>query len=87
MNNIVVTLEICTLYKGLPHGIAIIQYTHPEYEWESWKGVGVFNNGKLHGGPFNCINYRFAYSFSNMHNGRPTDGSYFTSFCAVDGDL
>lgn len=27
MDQIEATLEICTLYKGVPHGIAIIQYT------------------------------------------------------------
>jgi hypothetical protein len=30
MEKIDVTLEICTLYNGVPHGIAIITYNHPD---------------------------------------------------------
>jgi hypothetical protein len=74
-----VTLEICTLYKGLPHGIAIITYTHPKYESNSFRGVGVFVHGKLHNAPFTWLegNGRGS-SFSKMQNGRPADGSYDT---------
>jgi hypothetical protein len=76
-----VKLEICTLYNGLPHGIAIITYTHPENSWESFRGVGVFVNGQLHNAPFTCVYERgWGRSLSKMQNGRPADGSYHTYF-------
>ena len=40
MEKITVTLEICTLYKGVPCGIAIIRYQNPDDEYESFRGVG-----------------------------------------------
>ncbi len=49
------TLEICTLYKGVPHGIAIIAYTDPKDKFDSFRGVGVFNNGQLHNAPFTLV--------------------------------
>ncbi len=53
-----VTLKLCTLYKGVPYGPAHIQYTHPDpnEKWRSFEGVGVFNEGRLHMGPFTAIN-------------------------------
>ena len=73
------TLEICTLYKGLPHGIAIITYTDHKYKNLSFRGVGVFVHGKLHNAPFNCLQGDgFGLSLSKMQNGRPADGSYYT---------
>ena len=86
MAQISVTLEMCTLYKGVPHGIASINYTDTKYSWESFRGVGVFHNGQLHNAPFMCLNGNgVPYSFSKMHNGRPADGSYHTQF-NQDGD-
>jgi hypothetical protein len=76
-----VTLEICTLYKGLPHGIAIITYTHPDDSDYSFRGVGVFVHGQLHNAPFTCLHGNgWGQSFSKMQNGRPADGSYETYF-------
>ncbi len=49
-------LEICTLYKGIPHGIAVISYTDPNNKIRSFRGVGIFNNGELHNAPFTCVN-------------------------------
>ena len=81
MKQISVTLQICTLYHGLPHGIALIDYKDPEYEWESFRGLGVFNLGKLHNEPFTCVRGDgWRYSFSKMQNERPADGSYYTQF-------
>ena len=40
MEKIPVTLEICTLYKGVPCGIAIIRYQDPDDEDSSFRGVG-----------------------------------------------
>ena len=40
MEKIKVTLEICTLYKGVPCGIAIIRYKKPGDENYSFRGVG-----------------------------------------------
>ena len=62
MDKISVTLEICTLYNGLPHGIAIIQYKDPENNFDSFRGVGVFNHGQLHNAPFICFDgYGYGY--------------------------
>ena len=55
MENIEVTLEICTVYKGTPHGLAIIKYNDPDDNKLSFKGVGVFNQGKLSNSSFSCI--------------------------------
>ena len=81
MKYITVTLEMCTLYKGVPHGIAIINYTDPESERLSFRGVGIFHHGKLHNAPFMCLaGDGWPYSFSKMHSGRPADCSYCTQF-------
>ncbi len=40
-----VTLEICTLYKGVPHGPAIIFYNVENDTYYSFRGVGTFKNG------------------------------------------
>jgi hypothetical protein len=40
MEKIKVKLEICTLYKGIPCGIAVIRYQKPGFEWDSFRGVG-----------------------------------------------
>ena len=67
MEQISVTLEICTLFNGLPHGIAIITYTNPESNYDSFRGVGVFVNGKLHNAPFTCLEgLGYGRSFSRM---------------------
>ena len=55
MKQISVTLEMCTVYKGVPHGIAIINYTNPEDEGGSFRGVGAFHHGQLHNSPFICL--------------------------------
>ena len=76
-----VTLEMCTLFKGVPSGLALIQYTHPEDKHLSFKGVGIFNDGILTNTPFTCIDGNgIGYSFSKMENGRPADNSYYTFF-------
>jgi hypothetical protein len=55
MYNIEVTLEICTVYKGIPYGLAIIKYTDPDNNTLSFKGVGVFNQGNISKSSFSCI--------------------------------
>ena len=81
MDQIEATLQICTLYKGVPHGLAVIQYTDPESKGLSFVGVGVFYHGQLHNAPFSCLNgYEYGRSLSKMQNGRPADGSYSTYF-------
>jgi hypothetical protein len=47
---------MCTLLNRVPHGIAIIKYANPDDDWESFKGIGIFNEGRLHNSPFTCIN-------------------------------
>ena len=81
MRQIEATLQICTLYNGVPHGLAVIQYTDPENKWNSFVGVGVFNHGQLHNAPFSCLDGdSYRRSLSKMQNGRPADGSYYTQF-------
>ena len=50
-----VTLAMCTLHKGKPNGLAQILFKHPQNHDECFNGIGVFTDGKLHGGPFSCI--------------------------------
>ena len=40
MEKIKVKLEICTLYKGVPCGIAIIRYQNPGNRNDSFRGLG-----------------------------------------------
>ena len=81
MDQIRVTLEMCTVYKGVPHGIAIINYTDPKDKWDSFRGVGVFHHGQLHNAPFSCLEGDgYARSISKMHKGRPADASYYSQF-------
>jgi hypothetical protein len=69
------------LYNGVPHGLAVIQYTDPESKWNSFVGVGVFNHGQLHNAPFSWVDGdKDGVSLSKMQNGRPADGSYITYF-------
>ena len=61
--------------------MAVIAYKDPESKGKSFRGVGIFNHGILHNTPFTCVNeFRERFSFSLMQNGRPADGSFFTSF-------
>jgi hypothetical protein len=70
---------MCTLYKGLPHGIALIAYTDPESKARSFRGVGVFVHGQLNNAPFTWVDGDGdGLSISKMQNGRPADGSYRT---------
>jgi hypothetical protein len=76
-----VTVEMCTFYKGLPHGIALISYTEPHDRRSSFRGVGVFYHGQLNNAPFTWVDGKGdSYSLSKMQNGRPAKGSYFTFF-------
>jgi hypothetical protein len=82
MDKIEVTLEICTLYKGIPYGLAIIKYSNPNDKFNSFKGVGVFNQGKLNKSSFTCITeMEIGKYFARISNERPADQSYATSFC------
>ncbi len=80
------TLEICTLWKGVPHGLAIIYYKYPECKWNSFRGIGVFNRGQLHNAPFICIwnygtgSHESGQLFSKMQNGRTANDCFETSF-------
>ena len=75
-----VTLSICTLWKGVPHGLAVIKHESDD-DYFSFNGVGVFNHGKLHNTPLICVNGDgMGWTFSKMENGRPSDGSYMTCF-------
>ncbi len=73
------TLELCTLYKGVPHGIAVINYIDTKKAGDSFRGVGVFHHGQLHNSPFSCLEKDgYPHSFTKMHNGRPANASYYT---------
>ena len=81
MDQITVNLEICTLYKGVPYGLALIKYDDQDNEKKSFKAVGTFKDGQLHNGPFTCLRGNgVGRSITIMHNGRPADGSYETQF-------
>lgn len=72
---------MCTVYKGVPYGLAIIKYSDPDSASFSFKGIGVFNSGKLNNSSFTCIRVDgFGISFTKMENGRPVDNSYATFF-------
>ena len=77
------TVEMCTLYKGLPHGIALIAYTDPDPKKKrySFRGVGVFVHGQLNNAPFTWVDGDGdTYSLSKMQNERPADGSFHACF-------
>ena len=75
------TLELCTVYKGVPYGLAIIKYSHPDNIGLSFRGIGVLNQGKLSNSSFNCImGSGTGFHFANMENGRPADKSYASIF-------
>ena len=75
------TLKMCTLYKGVPNGIAQISFKHPTDKDESFEGVGVFTDGRLHMGPFTCLRGDgVKRSYSLMIDGRPADSHYYTEF-------
>jgi hypothetical protein len=82
MEKVEVTLEMAAVYKGVPVGPAIINYTDPEEKAYSFKGVGVFNNeGILSDTSFPCITADgCGLSFSKMVNGRPAAICYGTLF-------
>ncbi len=71
-----VTLELCTINKGIPYGPAIITYKYKNdaSHWWSFKGIGIFNEGKLHNSPFLAIRgSRRIWQIMTMINGRPQD--------------
>jgi hypothetical protein len=75
------TLSKCTLYKGVPYGLAHISFKHPKDDWKSFEGMGVFTDGKLHMGSFTCQDGNgLRRSYSLMIDGRPADSSFFTGF-------
>ena len=75
------TLKMCTLYKGVPNGIAQISFKHPTNDSQSFEGVGVFTDGRLHMGPFTCLRGDGEKrSYSLMIDGRPADSHYYTQF-------
>ena len=59
----------------------MIKYSNPDSRLLSFRGVGIFNDGKLHNAPFICINDDgYARLFSKMIDGRPADDSNYTYF-------
>ena len=65
----------------MPYGPSYIEYADPNHEFYSFKGVGVFDQGRLHMGPFSAIcgdNYQRSYTL--MINGRLADSHYSTTF-------
>jgi hypothetical protein len=70
------TLELCTFNKGIPYGPAIITYKHKNDASHavSFKGIGIFNEGKLHNSPFLAIRGDGeVWQIITMINGRPQD--------------
>ncbi len=85
MDKIEVTLELCTIFKGIPCGPAIIVFSHPYNEIFSFKGIGIFDEqGQLHNAPFICISGDgYGHFFDQLINGRPDDT--FSTFFLPDG--
>ncbi len=70
---------MCTLYKGIPYGLAQIHYVDNESDHLSFHGLGFFTEGQLHMGPFTFIKKDgWGRSYSFMMNGRPADNHYGT---------
>jgi hypothetical protein len=70
------TLELCTINKGIPYGPAIITYKYKNdaSHRRSFKGIGIFNEGKLHNSPFLAIlGDGTIRQIMTMINGRPQD--------------
>lgn len=68
-------LKMCTLYNGRPIGPAQIQFEHRRDKSLSFNGIGIFTNGKLHMGPFLCIDGKNnPCLYSMMIDGRPANG-------------
>jgi hypothetical protein len=81
MDKIEVSLELCTVYRGIPYGQAIIKYSHPDNIHLSFKGIGVFNQGKLSNSSFICIkDSGVGVSYTKMENEKPAVNSYATFF-------
>ena len=87
MDKIKVNLEMCTFVKGVPSGLALINYVETQYEEQvnkylSFKGIGIFNNGVLHNSPFIFVerSESSGFSLSRLVNGRPAPNSYQTHF-------
>ena len=80
MDKIIVILITYTLYNKIPYGPALFHFKGNK-KFESFKALGVFNDGKLHNAPLLCITSDgYAYSFMNMMNGRPEENSWYTKF-------
>ena len=74
-------MKLCTLYEGVPYGPAIIHYTDEDSKDLSFEGVGVFNDGKLHDGPFTCLKGDgYSRSYTLMKDGRPLEGKFGSYF-------
>jgi hypothetical protein len=53
-------------------------------EYNSFRGIGIFNHGKLHNAPFICEDGdKEGNLYTKMLNGRPADGSYYSYFHKV----
>ncbi len=58
--------------KGVPYGLAVINYEDPDNDWLSFKGVGIFKDGVLNQTPFTCIRGDGARrQWTSMKDGRP----------------
>ncbi len=78
-----VILELCTTHKGIPYGPALITYRHAydASQWWSFRGVGVFTEGKLHNSPFLAKRGDGRiHQIMTMINGRPQDNGQVAYF-------
>ena len=71
-----VILELCTVFKGVPHGLALMIYNDPQSKENSFKGLGILESGKLNNTPFLYVDGENHSSFiSKMIDGRPASES------------
>jgi hypothetical protein len=81
-------LKMCTLYKGVPKGPAIISFNCPFSPFMSFEGVGTFTDGLLEGGSFLCQRGDgTGILHTVMKKGRPADDHYGSIFTKQGGKL
>ena len=70
---------MCTLYKGKPNGLALMEYHDSTSQFKSFEGIGVFTDGQLHMGPSTFAQEdSLRRLYSCMLHGRPANTSFFT---------
>jgi hypothetical protein len=71
-----VNLDLCTLFKGVPYGLAFISHKDPLSKENSFRGMGILEAGKLNNTPFVYVDgFSHTSYISKMIDGRPAPES------------